>query len=250
MKVGIIGGTGLYELGESEEIIINTPYGDIPIFHVSRNKNNLFFLTRHGKEHKIPPHAINYWGNIQAMESCGVDYLIALCTVGSMKEHITPGSFVLPSDFIDFTKRKTTFFDNTVVHIDMSVPFCSSLQGVIKKILQSSQERVHSGIYVATEGPRLETKAEIKMLSHFGDIVGMTLVPEVILAREKGLCYVPLCLVSNMCTGLQDSLPAREIIHIYDAKKTVMTDLLFKIIDALPLKKTCNCSTTVQNGCL
>lgn len=250
MKVGIIGGTGLYDWGESEELIINTPYGDISVFHKSHLHTDLFFLPRHNKDHKIPPHNVNYRGNISALENCGIAYIISLCTVGSMKKNIKPGNFVIPYDFIDFTRRKTTFFDTRVVHVDMSVPFCPRLQKTIQDVLKKSGELFHSGIYIATEGPRLETPSEIAMFSRFGDIVGMTLVPEVILAREKGLCYASLCLVSNMCAGLQASLPVHEITDIYDTKKDMIQHLLFSIFDALPRNKTCLCSSIVQDGSL
>ncbi len=250
MKVGIIGGTGLYHWGDSEEIIITTPYGDVPVFHGIHKTTDLFFLSRHGKDHKVPPHMVNYRGNIKALEDCGIDYILSFCTVGSMREHITPGSFVIPRDFIDFTHRKATFFDTQVVHVDMSRPFCPLLQKALQDVLQESGETFHFGIYVATEGPRLETLSEINMFSRFGDIVGMTLIPEAILAREKGLCYAPLCLVSNMCAGLQESLPAREIIDIYETKKNTIQNLLLTIIDALPQKKTCSCNASAKNGFL
>ena len=250
MKVGIIGGTGLYGWGDSEELIINTPYGNISVFHSAYANSDLFFLPRHGKDHKIPPHNVNYRGIISALDSCGIAYLLSLCTVGSMKENITPGSFVNPCDFIDFTRRKTTFFDTRVVHVDMSVPFCPLLQKTIQDVLEKSGETFHSGIYIATEGPRLETPSEIAMFSRFGDIVGMTLVPEAILAREKGLCYASLCLVSSMCAGLQASLPVHEIVNLSDTKKDTIHDMIFSIFDSLPETKTCLCSSIVQDGSL
>lgn len=250
MKVGIIGGTGLYERNDSEEIIITTPYGNIPVFHSTYTDTDIFFISRHGKHHTVPPHMINYRGNIMALENCGIDYLLSFCTVGSMKENITLGSFVVPHDFIDFTHRITTFFDTRVVHVDMSVPFCPLLRKKLQDVLQESGEKFHSGIYVATEGPRLETPSEIAMFSCFGDVVGMTLIPEAILAREKGLCYASLCLVSNMCTGLQESLPAHEIIDIYETKKNTIQNLLLTLINALPQKKTCSCSSIPQDGSL
>jgi 5'-methylthioadenosine phosphorylase len=183
-----------------------------------------------------------------ALEACGIDYLLSFCTVGSMKKNILPGSFVIPHDFIDFTHRKTTFFDTRVVHVDMSEPFCPLLEGILQDVLKESEETFFSGIYVATEGPRLETPSEINMFSRFGDIVGMTLIPEAILAREKGLCYASLCLVSNLCAGLQASLPACEIIDIYKVKKNTIQNLLLSIIDSLPQQKTCSCSMIVQDG--
>ena len=248
MKVGIIGGTGFYDLCDSQEILVHTDYGDIPIAHILQGTRDIFFLSRHGKTHEIPPHKVNYWGNVQALKKCKVDCVLALCTVGSMRNHISPGHIFIPTDFIDFTRRRTTFYDTEVVHIDMTIPFCPHLQEALRCALEQSRLPFSEGIYVATEGPRLETKAEIAMFSQLGDVVGMTLVPEVTLARELGLCYAAVCLVSNMCTGFQGSLPANEIADIYRAQKPIMQQLIFMTVANIQEKKKCSCGESLKNS--
>ena len=155
MKVGIIGGTGLYEM-EGEAIVVETNYGDVEMIFFEKHDRQIFFIPRHGKKHK-PAHSVNYFANIEAMKNAGVEAIIATSTVGSMKKEIKPGSIFIPNDFIDFTRRKTTFFDDEAVHIDMSQPFCP----IIRKILfeeARKQSIAHEGVYVVTQGPRLETK--------------------------------------------------------------------------------------------
>jgi 5'-methylthioadenosine phosphorylase len=248
MKMGIIGGTGIYDLEGTQELCVDTEYGEISLTHQKKGERDIFFVPRHGSNHTTPPHRVNYRGNITALANCHVDYIIALCTVGSMQCSIPPGTFFVPVDFIDFTRRNTTFYHTEVVHIDMTLPFCPSLQKTFLQTLDKHKTPYSTGVYIATEGPRLETKAEIAMLSQFGDVVGMTLVPEVILAREKGLCYGALCLVSNMCAGLQNSLPATEIKGIYDEKKSMVHDIVFTIMDNLRPKKTCRCEKALQTS--
>jgi 5'-methylthioadenosine phosphorylase len=182
------------------------------------------------------------------MKNCRVERIIAVSTVGSMKQHIPSGCFVVPSDFVDFTKRKTTFFDDSVVHVDMSLPFCPQVSDALKAALRQAKEKFFPGVYVATEGPRLETKTEIAMFSAFGDVVGMTLVPEAILAREKGICYASLCLVSNMCAGMQQALPAGEIREIYETKQRVVNEVLNAAIMQMPSERGCSCSMAPEEG--
>ncbi len=246
MRIGIIGGTGIYEFGESI-LNVETPYGDVDIWHSKKGKREIFFLPRHEKEHRIPPHKINYMANIHALKSCGVERIIALSTVGSMRKHMKAGNIFIPSDFIDATKRSTTFFGNEAVHVDMSQPFCPE----VRDALVTSAEKyaqVSEGIYLATEGPRLETKAEIHMFSTFAHVVGMTLVPEIILAKEKGICYASLCLISNMAAGLQERLPADEIVRIYDKKQDVIMNIVKQAIKGIPQQRKCSCGDAVKKG--
>ena len=242
MKIGIIGGTGFYEM-EGNELEIETEYGKILVYKL---KDNIFFLPRHGKKHK-PAHVVNYKGNIKAMEKLGIERIIAINTVGSMKKNIKPGSIFIPNDFIDFTKRKTTFYDDIAVHIDMSQPFCP----VIRKILVEEAKKkgnVYEGIYVATEGPRLETKAEITMFKNFAHVVGMTLVPEAILAREIGICYASICLVSNYAAGLQRELSIEEIKEIYKKNKDIIISIINESIKRIPKKRECDCKNAFEKG--
>jgi 5'-methylthioadenosine phosphorylase len=181
---------------------------------------------------------------MQAFASSHVECILSLGTVGSMNKDIRPGDFVIPHDFIDFTKtREMTFFDNKRVHVDMTNPFCPSLRrGLInscKKVKGANS--FEKGVYLTTEGPRLETASEIKLLSNFADIVGMTLVPEVVLAREKGICYASICLVCNMAAGLQERLTTDEISKIYKQKEQIISDILQMTIASVDKKRDCNC---------
>jgi 5'-methylthioadenosine phosphorylase len=170
-----------------------------------------------------------------------------------MNKNIQPGDFVIPHDFIDFTKtRELTFFDNKRVHVDLTNPFCSSLR---KSLIKSCKKvrganNFEKGVYLTTEGPRLETAAEIDFFSNFADIVGMTLVPEVVLAREKGICYASLCLVCNMAAGLQEKLTADEISKIYKQKERIISDILQMTIMSIDKKRDCNCKHDLSKAVL
>lgn len=244
MKIGIIGGTGFYEI-EGKEIEVETNYGNIIVFHFVKHDRDIFFIPRHGKKH-IPAHMVNYHANIEAMKRIGIDVIFAISTVGSMKKEIKPSSLFIPSDFIDFTKRKTTFFDEEAIHIDMSEPFCP----VARKILLNKAKiygKAYEGIYAATEGPRLETKAEINMLRNFAHVVGMTLVPEVILAREAGICYSSLCIVSNYAAGLQ-KFSIEEIKKINEEMKPIVFKIIEECIKDVSEKRECKCRYAPHEG--
>lgn len=245
MKIGIIGGTGFYK-SQGEKIEIETDYGEIIAYHFKKYKKDVFFISRHGKKHEKPAHMVNYHGNIQAMKRIGISAIIGISNVGSMKKSIEPGKIFIPNDFIDFTKRKTTFFDDIAIHIDLSEPFCP----IIRKILFDISKKygAKEGIYVATEGPHLETKAEIAMLKNFGDVVGMTLVPEAILAREAGICYASICLVSNYAAGLQERLSIEEIKKMYKKKKPIIEKIIDETIKNIPAKRNCRCKYAAEEG--
>jgi len=245
MKIGIIGGTGFYEM-EGEEIEVETKYGSVVTQHFRIYGRDIFFISRHGKKHAKPAHAVNYHANIMAMKNIGASVVIGVSTVGSMRERIKPGSIFIPNDFIDFTKRKTTFFDDVAIHIDLSEPFCPIVRKILKEA--SSKYDAVEGIYVATEGPRLETKAEIAMLKNFGDVVGMTLVPEAILAREAGICYASICLVSNYAAGLQSRLSIEEIKEMYKKRKNVVEGILKEAIKKIPARRNCRCKYAPIDG--
>ena len=246
MKIGLICGQEINELiNDSEEIIVETNYGNTLINFKKLENNDVFFINRHGENKKIPPHNINYRANIQALKSCNIENIISIFTVGSMKKTILTGDFVIPNDFIDFTKsRCLTYFENDRVHIDMNNPFCPSLR---KLLIESCKivddKKIHNrGVYLTTEGPRLETSSEINLFSNYADIVGMTLVPEIILAREQNMCYAALCVVSNMAAGLQNELKTDEISKTFIDKKPVIIKLIKKSIKNMENKKKCKCN--------
>lgn len=252
MKIGIISGHVIPGLQKkSETIWVETPYGEI-CTHLSKfNKHEIYWINRHGDQGHDPPHKINYLGNMHAFASCHVSCIFSVATVGSMKLKIQPGTLVVPDDFIDFTKnRPYSFFDDTRVHVDMTTPFCSSLRQLLIASCTSSEHDLtyDHGVYLATEGPRLETAAEIRFFSKAADIVGMTVVPEVILAREKGICYAAVCLVCNMAAGLQHRLPADEIASAYKQHKARISTVLMNTIKSMDAKEKCTCPSTVQKA--
>ncbi len=246
MKIGIISGHRIQNLIQNgERIKIETPYGDVTVETAGLSNNEIFFINRHGENLNIPPHKINYLANIQALAACHVDCIFAIGSVGALKKNIKLGDFVVPHDFIDFTKsRSYTFFDDKRIHVDMTQPYCSPLRNILINLAKktASTKIFDKGVYLATEGPRLETAAEIGFFSKFADVVGMTGVPEVVLAREKGICYASLCLVCNMAAGLQSELTADEISTLYKEKEPIISKILKFTIESLDDKKrNCNC---------
>jgi 5'-methylthioadenosine phosphorylase len=255
MKIGIISGHRIQNLIQNGETIkIETPYGDVTVETAGLHDNEIFFLNRHGKNSNIPPHKVNYLANIQALAACHVDCIFAIGSVGSLKKNIKPGDFVVPHDFIDFTKsRRYTFFDDERIHVDMTNPYCTYLRGILINTIKKtgSVKFFDRGVYLATEGPRLETAAEIRFFSRFTKVVGMTGVPEVILARERGICYVSLCVVCNMATGLQSKLTADEISTLYKQKEPVISKILKSAIESLDYKRrNCSCKDVLSKASL
>jgi 5'-methylthioadenosine phosphorylase len=245
MKIGVIGGTGFYKLS-GDKICVDTCYGTVTTFYFTKHKKEIFFIPRHDSTH-TPAHAVNYYGNIQAFHNIGVEAIISINNVGSMKEHISVGSLFIPNDFIDFTSRKATFFDSEAVHIDMTEPFCP----VIRKFLLDAIPKnctVYEGVYVVTNGPRLETKSEINMFKQFADVVGMTVSPEVSLARECNICYASLCLVSNYAAGMQNTLEVDDILSISEKQRDIILDTVDTCIKTLPQRRDCYCKDAVAKG--
>jgi 5'-methylthioinosine phosphorylase len=214
--LGIIGGTGLTQLrclriGRRE--IARTPYGEAsqPLVFGDLAGVEVVFLARHGAGHTIPPHAVNYRANIWALHAAGVDNLLAIATVGGIAGDLNPGDIVLPNQLIDYTHgRQNTYHDGVelpVKHIDFTEPYSNSLRSsFIQAATNIKQNLVQSGVYACVQGPRLETAAEINRLERDGaTIVGMTGMPEAVLARELGLHYAALCPVVNHAAGRGDS---------------------------------------------
>jgi len=254
MKIGVLCGHLMSDvMKKPERIRVDTPYGDIIMYVSTLGNHELFFIQRHGEQANLPPHRINYRGNIQALASSHVSCVFSVGTVGSMKSTIQPGNLVIPHDFFDVTKsRPLTFFENQRVHVDMTEPFCSSLRDLLFKSCKKVNDiMVHEkGVYLVTEGPRLETAAEIKLYSMVADIVGMTMVPEVVLAREKGMCLASVCLVCNMAAGLQKRLSADEIASVYKKKETVISKVLQQAIQSIDEKQPCDCPDGVSKAVL
>jgi 5'-methylthioinosine phosphorylase len=214
--IGIIGGTGLTQFENLQVIrrqIVRTPYGDAsqPLIFGELSGAEVVFLARHGGGHKIPPHSINYRANIWALQSVGVQSLIAVATVGGIDQSLMPGDIVLPNQLIDYTYgRDNTYHDGVekpVMHIDFTQPYTESLRQVCIKAANNIQQNLHEqGVYACVQGPRLETAAEINRYEKDGaHVIGMTGMPEAALARELGMDYAALCPVANHAAGRGES---------------------------------------------
>jgi 5'-methylthioadenosine phosphorylase len=194
IKIGIIGGSGIYDpkiFKKEKKIKIKTPFGypSSPIEIGNFLGKKIAFLARHGKKHQFPPHQVPQKANLWALRKLGVERIIGICAVGSLKKNFRPGDVVICNQFIDFTKkREYTFYNKETVHVSLADPFCPELRNLFYKEAKKLKIPAHStGAYFCIEGPRFSTRAESRFFRNFADIIGMTLVPEVILARELGI---------------------------------------------------------------
>lgn len=242
--IGIIGGSGVYEITEKADSsttkMVKTDYGEVEVSILDIFGKNVAFIPRHASGHSIPPHKINFRANIDALKSVGVKQIIATNSVGSMNLEIPPGSFVIPDDFLDFSQdRKKTFYENKVVHIDVTEPYCPTLRDV----LAECGDVILGGTYVCTEGPRFETPAEIRMFRMLGgDLVGMTGLPEAVLAREREMCYNSICIVSNYASGIsQDELTIDEVFEMVSKKEGELLELIYNFIRNVDESGECSC---------
>jgi len=214
--LAIIGGSGLTKLANlevSRRLAARTPYGDPSgaITCGKIGKSDVLFLARHGYGHTIPPHEVNYRANLWALKDAGADSVVSVASVGGIRNDIWPGAILLPHQVIDYTwGRPSTFFEGPgapVNHIDFTEPYSRVMRARLLNAAAAAGERVtDGGVYAATQGPRLETAAEIHRLERDGaDIVGMTGMPEAALAREIGMEYAALTVVANYAAGRGDS---------------------------------------------
>ena len=224
MTIAIIGGSGLNQLSElkiTDEIIIDTPWSKspTPIITGELNKTNIVFLPRHGNSHTIPPHKINYRANIWALNKIGVDKIISINAVGGITKLMNPNNIIVPDQIIDYTYgREHTFYEEkleNVKHIDFTVPYSEALRNQLIETAQIIKLKIHKkGVYGVTQGPRLETTAEISKLERDGcDIVGMTGMPEAALAKELGIDYACCGLVVNWAAGKDSTTITMDIIE-------------------------------------
>lgn len=231
--IGIIGGSGYEDLGSvknSSVKKISTARGPVKVEIGSAGKVKIVFLPRHDFGHKVPPHMIDYVRNMLALRKAGVSCIIATAAVGSLRKGLRPGDFIVPSDFIDFTKsREPSLFSKGVVHTDMAGAYD---KGLISK-LDSSVKKIagyipRKAVYAAVEGPRFETKAEIRAFKLLGaDVVGMTQVPEVVLAKEAGIPYCALGVVTNYACGITDEPVSMDHIESEMKKrKNIITEII------------------------
>lgn len=205
--LGVLGGSGLYEmdgLRDVAELDIDTPFGkpsDVLIKGTFENGTSIVFLPRHGRGHRVPPHAINYRANVCALKKAGATHLVSVSAVGSMKEEIVPGHLVVPDQFIDLTKKRiTTFFEDGIAgHVPFADPVCRLLARSLGDAAERAGAKVHrGGTYICMEGPQFSTRAESLLYRTWGvSVIGMTSMPEAKLAREAELPFATLALATD-----------------------------------------------------
>lgn len=258
-EIGIIGGTGIYNtelLTNEKSIKIFTPYGKTSDLVTIGEYNGRFvaFIPRHGKGHTIPPHKVNSKANIWALNSLGVSRIIAPSAVGSLQDRYKPGDIVLPDQFIDFTKRREyTFYDEgQVCHVSCADPFCNELREIFLNIGKQLKYNVHDGsTYICIEGPRFSTRAESKYFKDIlqGDIIGMTLVPECILAREMQICYMSIATVTDYDVWYENPVSSREILEVLTKNANKTKELLTALIPSIPeTRNKCKCKIALQDA--
>jgi len=256
-EIGIIGGTGVYDpkfLKNCEEMKVETPYG-LPsdaIIVGELNGRTVAFVPRHGRKHTIRPTDVNFRANIHALKELGVQWILAPSTVGSLREEYKPGDIVFVDQFIDrTTRREESFYTGPkVVHIGVAEPTCPTLRKILAEIADGMKIGYHkTGTYVCIEGPRFSTKAESKMFRGWSaDVVGMTLVPECVLAREAEICYASVATVTDYDVWKDHPVSAGEIVRTMRANIEKVKQLLMEAVARIPKESECECKDELKKA--
>jgi len=258
-KIGIMGGSGLYRMEGmtgAERVRVGTPFGDPSdsIILGDIEGVRVAFLPRHGEGHRIAPGELPARANIYALKSLGVERIISVGAVGSLKEGIAPMDVVVPDQFIDRTRgRDSTFFtDGIVAHVSMAEPFCPVLSKTAFEVGTGAGARVHGGgTYLVMEGPQLSTRAESELYRFWGaDIIGMTASPEAKLAREAEICYAMLALVTDYDCWHMDHESVTTDMILGNLRKTVHTvqRIIRLLIPAIPHDRDCGCAGALEHA--
>src|SRR3972149_12057044 len=256
-EIGIIGGTGLYDpklVKNLKEVTVKTPYGSpSDAITIAELKGRcVAFLPRHGKKHTIRPTEVNSRANIFALKKLGVQHILASSTVGSLKEEYEPGDVVFVDQFIDRTTRREQSFytEHKVCHISVAEPMCPELRRILIAVAKKEKVRAHdTGTYVCIEGPRFSTKAESKMFRTWGaDVVGMTLVPECVLAREAELCYASIAMVTDYDVWKDKPVSAAEVRKIMKANVEKVKSIIAAAIPNIPKERGCECKGALKSA--
>ena len=258
-EVAVIGGTGVYDpeiIEDAREVKVYTPFG-APSDRVTLGvygRRDIAFIPRHGRGHQIPPHRINNRANIWALKELGVERIVASSAVGSLREDYGPGDFVITEQFIDRTKKRLdTFYEGgQLCHISSADPVCPQLHGFFVDHAKRLDLRVHpTGTYVCVEGPRFSTRAESKLFRQWGcDIIGMTLYPECVLAREAEICYISVAMVTDYDVWAERPVSAKEVAGIMKKNTDDFKKLIMGAIPNLPKERDCSCHKALENALL
>jgi len=258
-KIGVIGGTGLYEVEgftDIEEVDINTPFGKpSDKIVVGRLEGvGVAFLPRHGRGHRLMPTEVPYRANIYALKSLGVERIIAINSCGSFKEELKPGELVIPDQLIDRTRnRVNTFFGGGVVaHIPFAEPFCSELRRLLFETAREVGATVHpEGTFVVMEGPAFSTRAESRLYRSWGaDIIGMTALPEAKLAREAELCYASVACVTDYDSWHEERETVTADIILRTLRKNAETSkrIIRLVVSRISDERACECSEALRTA--
>ena len=247
-EVGVIGGSGLYQLlDNATEVAVSTPYGDPsdPITVADVDGRRVAFLPRHGRDHRYPPHKIPYRANLWALRSIGVRQIIAPCAVGGLRADLGPGRFVVPDQLIDRTSgRPQTFHDSGAVHVNFAEPYCPVGRATVLAAARPLGA-IDGGTMVVVEGPRFSTRAESRWFAAIGGtIVNMTGHPEAVLARELALCYTAIALVTDLDAGVEGDhgVTQEEVFRVFAENTDRLRATLFDAIKNLPTERDCPCA--------
>lgn len=256
-EIAIIGGTGFYDpklMKNAKEIKMRTPYGS-PSDAITLGElegKRMAFLARHGKKHTIRPTDVNSRANIFALKKLSVHRILALSTVGSLREDFKPGDVVFIDQFIDrTTKREESFYTGKrVCHISVAEPMCSELRHTLIESAESLGIDAHrTGTYVCIEGPRFSTKAESRMHRTWGaDVVGMTLVPECVLAREAEICYACIGTVTDYDVWKDHPVSAGDVRKTMKANMEKVKRIILEAISNMPEQRGCECKNALQSA--
>jgi 5'-methylthioadenosine phosphorylase len=255
-EIGVFGGSGFYSfLEDAVEVALDTPYGPpaAPVTIGEVGGRRVAFLPRHGLRHELLPHRINYRANLWAMRELGVTRLIGPCAAGSLQPGVAPGDFVVPDQLVDRTwGRADTFYEGPVAHhVSYADPYCADLSGVAVDAARAAGITVHpTGTVVVVQGPRFSTRAESRWYRAQGwEVINMTQYPEAYLARELGICYAAIALITDYDTGVEgegvEPVTQAEVFGFFKSNLDRVRWLLFDVIGAIPDKRACQCGEAV-----
>jgi 5'-methylthioadenosine phosphorylase len=257
--VGVLGGSGLYEMEgliEVQAVSLKTPFGDPSDSYVVGRLEGVkvAFLPRHGKGHRIAPSSLNYRANIYGMKKLGVEWIIGVSAVGSMKESIRPGDMVIPDQLIDRTvARPNTFFSDGIVgHVSFADPFCPVLSQILYEAGKEAGATVQkNGTYLCMEGPQFSTRAESTLYRSWGvDIIGMTNLPEAKLAREAEICYATMAFATDYDCWHQEAgdVSIGDVLRILAQSAKTAKTAIRRAVQMLPDRRVCVCSTALEHA--
>lgn len=255
--LGVIGGTGLYEmegLDNVREVEVDTPFGEpsAPFVTGALGGVEMVFLPRHGKGHRLLPTEVNNRANIFGMKKLGVERVLSVGAVGSLRQEIAPGHVVVPDQFIDRTsKRPSTFFgDGVVAHVQFADPFCASLRAAVAEAAGAQDIRVHgSGTYVCMEGPQFSTRAESHLYRSWGaDVIGMTNLQEAKLAREAEICFATIALATDYDCWNEEAgdVEIEEVIAVLQRNADVAKRIIRGAVERVAPERACPCATALS----